>query len=58
MIDVQKKQDKQVNYRGHLSMREFTQMQLLRVKNCYDIGVIKFVLGSVVKRLGPLCYLV
>ena len=57
MIDVQKKQGKQVNYRDqHLSMREFTPMQLVRVENCYDDGVIKFVLGSIVKRLGPLLY--
>ena len=42
----------------HSSMREFTPMQLLRVKNCYDNGVIKFVLGSIVKWLGPLCYLI
>ena len=59
MIDVQKKQGKQVNYRDqHSSMREFITMQLVRVKNCYDNGVIKFVLGSIVKRLGPLRYLV
>ena len=59
MIDVQKKQEKQVNYRDqHLSMREFTPMQLVRVKHCYDNGVIKFLLGSIVKRLVPLRYLV
>ena len=27
-------------------------MQLVRVKNCYDNGVIKFVLGSIVKLSG------
>ena len=59
MIDVQKKQEKQVNYRDqHSSTREFNPMQLVRVKNCYDNGVVKFVLGSIVKRLGPLRYLV
>ena len=58
-IDVQKKREKQVNYRDqHSSTREFNPMQLVRVKNCYDNGVIKFVLGSIVKRLGPLRYLV
>ena len=58
MIDVQEKQEKQVNYRDqHSSMREFIPMQLVRVKNCYDNGVIKFVLGSIVKLLGPLRYL-
>ena len=30
----------------------------MRVKNCVDSGVVKFVLGSIVKRLGPLRYLV
>ena len=30
----------------------------MRVKNCVDTGVVKFVLGSIVKRLGPLRYLV
>ena len=59
MIDVQKKQEKQVNYRDqHSSMPDFTPMQFLRVKNCYDNGVIKFVLDSIVKRLGPRRYLV
>ena len=33
-------------------------MQLVRVKNCYDNGVIQFVLGSIVKRIGPPRYLV
>ena len=31
-------------------------MQLVTVKNCYDNGVMKFVLGSIVKWLGPLCH--
>ena len=58
-IDVQKKQEKQVNYRDqHSSTRVFNPMQLVMVKNCYDNGVVKFVLGSIVKRLGPLRYLV
>ena len=58
MIDVQKKQDNQMNYRDqHSSIREFTPMQLVRVNNCYDNGVIKFVLGSIVKWRGPLRYL-
>ena len=38
-------------------LREFTPMQLVRVNNCYDNGVIKFVLGSIVKWRGPLRYL-
>ena len=59
-IDVQKKQEKQnMNYRDqHSSMREFTPMKLVRVNNCYDNGVIKFVLSSIIKRFGPLRYLV
>ena len=32
-------------------------MQLVRVKNCYDKGFLKLVLGSVVKRLGLICYI-
>ena len=59
LSDVQGKQDKQVNNREqHTPLREFTDRQLVRVKNCVDSGVVKFVLGSIVKRLGPLRYLV
>ena len=59
LSDVQGKQDKQVNNREqHTPLREFTDRQLVRVKNCVDNGVVKFVLGSIVKRLGPLRYLV
>ena len=57
--DRRSEQEKQVNYRDkHSSMRGFTPMQLVTVKNCYDNGVMKFVLGSIVKWLGPLCYLI
>ena len=59
LSEVQGKQDKQVNNRDqHTPLREFTDRQLVRVKNCVDNGVVKFVLGSIVKRLGPLRYLV
>ena len=59
LSDVQDKQDKQVNNRDqHTPFREFTARQLVRVKNCVDNGVVKFVLGPIVKRLGPLRYLV
>ena len=57
--DVRGKQDKQVNNRDqHTPLREFTDRQLVRVKNCVDNGVVKFVLGPIVKRLGSLRYLV
>ena len=59
LSDVQDKQDKQVNNRAqHTPLREFTDRQLVRVKNGVDSGVVKFVIGSIVKRLGPLRYLV
>ena len=59
LSDVQGTHDKQVNIRDqHTPLREFTDRQLVRVKNCIDNGVVKFVLGSIVKRLGPLRYLV
>ena len=59
LSDVHGKQDTQVNNRNqHTPLRDFTDRPLVRVKNCVDNGVVKFVLGSIVKRLGPLRYLV
>ena len=49
LSDVQDKQEKLVNNRAqHTPLREFTDRQLVRVKNCVDSGVVKFVLGSIV----------
>ena len=56
---VEKKQDKQKSQHDvRVQLREFEKNERVRVKNWRDNKDVKFVPGTVVRRLGPLRYLV
>ncbi|XP_014679047.1 PREDICTED: uncharacterized protein K02A2.6-like [Priapulus caudatus] len=56
---VEKKQQKQKEHHDvRVHFRDFEKNEIVRVKNSRDNKEVKFVLGTILRRLGPLRYLV